>query len=371
MLWRSGRVSKITLIGLALIGLVGFAVAERSRVVERQPYYRQKVEASRKAQFAQKAIRDARGLYGMPIDVVNDPNQTGLVGHEFTITTTDRGSLTAKLTSLDPNFAGVVVELLKKAGAKKGDVIAVALTGSLPALNIAVISAAEVLGLEPVVITSVGASMWGANDPAFSWLDMEAVLADKGVLRTVSSAASLGGGDDKGRGLSPEGRRLLEESIERNGVLPILEESLDKSVGKRIEIYDELADGRRIAAFVNVGGGLASLGSSQNAKLIPAGLSKNLGMKNFPRKGVLILMSERGIPIIHLLDVLSLAEEYGLSVSPVPLPEPGEGLVFEREKYNVITSLIVLIVYALIVIVFVRIDVGHYLFRKKRLSSGA
>jgi poly-gamma-glutamate system protein len=198
---------------------------------------------------------------------------------------------------------------------------------------------------------------------------MEKVLAEKGVLRTVSSAASLGGGDDKGRGLSPEGRELLEDSVERNNVPLISEETLGESIRRRMEIYDDIAGGRRIGAYINVGGGLASLGSSQNGKLIPAGLSKNLGMKNFPRKGVTILMSERGIPVIHLLDVIDIAEQYGFRVAPVPLPQPGEGLVFEREKYNVVTSLLVLIAYAVIIAVFVRLDIRHYLFRRRGIAA--
>jgi poly-gamma-glutamate system protein len=198
---------------------------------------------------------------------------------------------------------------------------------------------------------------------------MESVLAERGVLRTVSSAASLGGGDDRGRGLSPEGRALLEASIERNGVDYINEETLEKSIRRRMEIYDRIAGDSDIEAFINVGGGLASLGSSQNAKLISPGLSKNLGMKNFPRKGVTILMSERGIPVIHLLDVVEIAEKYGLQVSPVPLPEPGQGLVFQREKYNVVVSLVVLIAYVIIIAVFIRLDVRHYLFRRRSINS--
>ena len=67
------------------------------------------------------------------------------------------------------------------------------------------LAAAEEMKLKPIVVTSVGASMWGANDPIFTWLDMEKLLNEKGLLHTRSLAASVGGSNDRGRGLSPRG----------------------------------------------------------------------------------------------------------------------------------------------------------------------
>ena len=71
--------------------------------------------------------------------------------------------------------------------------MAVSFSGSFPALNIAVLSAARVLDLHPVIISSVGSSMYGANQPEMTWLDMERILADKGLFPYRSNAASLGG----------------------------------------------------------------------------------------------------------------------------------------------------------------------------------
>jgi hypothetical protein len=97
-------------------------------------------------------------------------------------------------------------------------VIAVNVTGSMPALNIAVLSAAKVLGLDVVLISSVGASMFGATDPYFTWLDIETLLNEKDILSYKSIATSLGGGRDLGRGLSKAGRDLIIEATERNNV---------------------------------------------------------------------------------------------------------------------------------------------------------
>ncbi len=56
---------------------------------------------------------------GVFIDVINDPNQTALIGQEYTLVTTDRGYIEAKLSTTNPNFAAVIVQLLKDAGSEK------------------------------------------------------------------------------------------------------------------------------------------------------------------------------------------------------------------------------------------------------------
>src|SRR5207237_4863091 len=135
-------------------------------------------------------------------------------------------------------------------------------TGSLPGRNIAVLSACRAIGAEPIVITSAGSSMFGATDPELTWLDMERVLAGKGLWPYRSVAASLGGGGDVGRGLSPAGRQMLRQAIERNGVRFLDPPSLLEGVKQRVAIYDSVAAARHkpIRLYVNVGGGLASLG---------------------------------------------------------------------------------------------------------------
>lgn len=189
-----------------------------------------------------------------------------------------------------------------------------------PGLNICVISALQTLKLNPIIITSVGSSNWGANDPDFTWLDMERILVDAGIFKFKSIAASIGGGLDRGRGLSPEGRDLIYSAITRNNILFINEEYLDKSIEKRMDIYRDHSDNKPIEAFINVGGGIASLGSVENSQFIPSGLIESLPMKNYPSAGVLIKMADKKIPVIHLLNVTQLAEKYGLPVSPKPIP---------------------------------------------------
>lgn len=84
-----------------------------------------------------------------------------LLGVEYTPITTTLGAEEAKRLAQNPNFAAVAVELLAKSGVEPGDKVAVNLSASFPALNVAVLAAVDALKAEPVIVSSVGASTWG------------------------------------------------------------------------------------------------------------------------------------------------------------------------------------------------------------------
>ncbi len=345
--------SNIVLSLLSLLALMAFIAVENGKIDVEQEWYKEKLEAAELSQLAAGYLKNHHLEKGVFIDVINDPNQTALIGQEYTMVTTDRGYIDAKLSSTNPNFAAIMVQLLKDAGLEERDNVAVAFTGSFPGLNISVIAALETLKLNPIIITSVGASNYGANDPYFTWLDMENVLYKSNVFHNRSVAASIGGGHDVGRGLSPEGRDLIVEAIHRNDVDFINENHLENSISQRLDIYEQQSNGQPIKAFINVGGGIASLGNTINGKLIPPGLTEYLPMRNFPVKGVIIQMGQKGIPIIHLLNIKKLLTDYGLPYSPVPLPEPGDGGIFTKEKYSLmVTSIATLVLVIVIMLVY-------------------
>jgi len=322
------------LVLLAVLGLGLHFLSETTRRYKPQPFLKDKMAAATQAVRCFEAIRLARVGSPETTDKENDPTGSGLVGHEFTLITTDRGVLDAKLTSVNPNFAAVFVQYFHTLGLKPGDAVAIGLTGSLPAWNISVLCAAEVLQLKPIVVTSLGASMWGANDPAFTWLDMEHLLNREGLIHCRSVAASLGGSNDRGRGLSPKGRSLLREAIARNGVSLISEPTLEQSVSARVEAIEKAADGAPIRAYVNIGGGAASIGNAQSSRLIPPGISRKLKPYNWTRRGVLHYFARRGLPVIHLLRVESIARAHGLPITPETVPPVGEGNIFYKEAYD-------------------------------------
>lgn len=345
--------SNIVLIILSSLSLLAFIAVENSKVDVKQEWYKEKLEAAELSLQAANHLKNFRLEKSIFIDDVNDPNQTALIGQEYTMVTTDRGYIDAKLSTTNPNFAAVIVQLLKDAGIEANDNVAVAMSGSFPGLNISVYAALETLKLNPIAITSVGASNFGANDPYFTWLDMEDVLYTSNIFHNRSVAASIGGGADIGRGLSPEGRKLIEKAIERNDVEFIHEKHLENSIARRMEIYKEHSKGNPIKAYINVGGGIASLGNTINGKLIPPGLTEYLPMRNFPVRGVIIEMGMQEIPIIHLLNISQILTEYGLPTSPVPLPEPGVGEIFVQKKYSVVvTAIATLILIVVILLVY-------------------
>jgi len=282
-------------------------------------------------------IKQERLQKGMAIDRQNDPNATGIIGMDYTDLTTTLGSLSAKRTSTNPNFAGIVVEMLFKAGVKMEDVVTISFSGSFPALNIAVLSALYTLRLKPVIISSVGASMYGANYPQLTWLDMELILKKNGIFPYISEAASLGGIIETKGGLDGKGIGIGLEAIRRNGVSYLDEKgkkTLKDDIERRLAIYDKALGGRKPAVFINIGGTLTSLGNCPEAYSLSTGFLRKVPLSDHPQRGIIFRLSEQGIPVIHLLNIEKIARQYGLPVDPVPVPPVPSGAIMKPQRYS-------------------------------------
>ncbi|HIF28189.1 MAG TPA: poly-gamma-glutamate system protein, partial [Candidatus Marinimicrobia bacterium] len=266
---------------MAFVSIVAFTLAFFSREVIISTTYDMKVNAATQMEKAMVMLKNIRMEKGVFVDIENDPNETGLVGAQFSLITTDEGDLDAKLTTLDPNFSAAMVELLTRAGLTSGDTIAVMLTGSMPGANIAVLIACDALGIHPIVITSIGASQWGANDPDMTWLDMEKLLFDEGLISIRSIAASIGGRNDQGRLLSPKGRELIRNNISEHGLPLITGDGLKDNIQKRMDHFGY----RNYKSVVNVGGGVASLGTSFNLRLLSPGVVYRKDIEAISRSG--------------------------------------------------------------------------------------
>ena len=111
-----------------------------------------------------------------------------------------------------------------------------------------------------------------------------------------------------------------------------------------------IRDRDKYDAFINVGGGVASLGTSFNLKLLPPGIvkSENLNSINRPGgiEGVLAKFSKESVPILHILNIRPLIELYKMPFAPIPVPAIGIGSLYAEEKYNLIVTTICLIVAA-------------------------
>lgn len=280
------------------------------------------------AAAAYPVIRAERERRGLAIDRASDPNLTGVIGVEWSPISTTLGSLRAKRTATNPNMAALLVRWLQGVGAGRGSVVAIGVSGSFPGLAIAAVAAAQALGAVPLVAASVASSSWGANDPAFTWLDMEGALVAAGLFPR-SIGASPGGEDDVAAGIEDGARALLAAAIERSGVTRLTGGTLSESVTERVAAYDRAAGGRPLAAFVNVGGAAVNLGGCLGLLGLAPGAHRGLPRCN-GEPGVMWQMAERGVPVIHLLHVEGIAASGGMPVDPVPLPRPGRGAPFGR-----------------------------------------
>ena len=338
-----------TLVILSAIALVSFVVSINSTTIDISPSYDMKIKAANLMKESMVELKNVRMEAGVFIDDENDPNETGLVGSPFSLITTDEGDLDAKLTTLDPNFSAGMVELMLQMNLQKGDTVAILLTGSMPGANIAVLTAANAMGLIPMVITSVGASQWGANHADFTWLDMESILFNKGLINSRSVAASLGGRNDMGRLLSPAGREIIISNIENYNIPLIRKNRLAENIDERMKLFESFNKITNYSAMINVGGGVASLGTSFNSKLLPAGIINrsdvvNISIRDGGIEGVLAKFAKKNVPVLHVLNIKSLTEQLGMPFAPIPIPEVGSGVLYAEEKYNILIATVCLFI---------------------------
>jgi len=281
-----------------------------------------RVEAASLMARSLASIKALRLEKGLPIDRALDPNETGIIGEEFTPLTTSLGDVVAKRTAANPAFAGVVAGYYQRAGLGPGDVVAIGGSGSFPAFVLASLCAARALELRPVLIYSVGSSMYGANIPGFTFVDMLARLRADGLLPYTIAAVAPGGERDTGRGVlfDEEGTTLVDEA--RRSGLPMVEGiTLADRIGRRLQLFDAAASGRPIRCFVNVGGATANYGDTEASLLVPNGLVLTPpSLPKSPSRGLLFEFAARGVPVVHLLYVKGLARDNGLPFDPVPFP---------------------------------------------------
>lgn len=370
--YRSQKISSTSLLSLAVMSVaVVIAVQQvpsRWGVLERlvgstwriPDLEDRMLRASKQADNAFRAIHDKRTELGHRMLAIHDPANTGMVGASMSLVTSLPGHLDAKLTSVNPNFAAVAVRLLVDAGVRPGDRIAIGCTGSFPALNIAVYSAAEAMDLRPVIVSSAASSQFGANEPDLMWPDMEKMLFDQGIFHHRSEMVSRGGFQDRAAGMSDQTRELLEASIRRSD-FPLMDStSDDDAIRRRMMVYSQAVQDETFAAYVNVGGGDASIGGTLGNDVLGEGVIRPLS-KLDPRRllgldrtsirtrkaGVATVEDPTGesasavatdcvatrflasgVPVINMINVVKLAKQYGL---PVQSPEkilPGEGGVY-------------------------------------------
>lgn len=352
---RHGRVSRWLLLVLAVVCIGAYAVQAHSARYRRARFYEQKLEAARLAKRAFGVVAGFQGELGIPIDTVNDPNASGLVGLQYSQLTYGRSDLSDALATTNPNFSAAIYELLYRAGARRGDTVGVSWDGTYPALNIQVLAVLATMEVPAVIITSQSSGMWGANYPGMTWLDIERVLRGAGLWDYRSRFCTLGGEGDDGRGLSPEGRAELAAAAESVGVECFVPDFLAQAVERRLAAF------RGCRAIVSVGRVSADIGDPFGQ--VPSRLLLRQTAR-IPETGVIAAALAKRVPVVFLGNPSRVAQDYGLPVVPVPMQEIGKGRLFFVRRYSVGLAVGLLLAVVLLLFVVVRYDVESHLMRR-------
>lgn len=367
--WRPTQIPRVILLVSLILAIASISSVELITVQKKRPYYSRKIQAALAMKNGMETIKDYRLKQIGPIDSEFDPADSGIIGLPESPISSKIGQLAAKQHTINPNWAAVMVEMYKDAGLKKGETVAMGFSGSFPALNLAAFVAAEVLNLNVVAITSVAASTWGANIPNFTWLDMERILYKEGIIKNKSIAASLGGLEDIALGTSKKKRAILTAAIERNGLKPLEFETSIEHIEERMALYLEFAGESRIAAYVNVGGSLGSIGTKTVKTLFQPGLTVNPPEDVLSVDGVITRFAREGVPVINLVYIEKLLKKYNLPESPQTLPRVGEGHIYSKVGYNLYLTAANFLILIVVLYAFLRLDIGYRIFGASRTTQ--
>lgn len=344
--WVKGKIHRKIIIISALIAVSSLLIIFFSSSKTEHPAFKDQLKAAEKMKAAEKIIYQAKVDKGYQIDTALDPNKTALIGREYSAITTTLGDLKAKRTSTNPDFAALIIRYFDQLNLKKGDKIAVGASGSFPGLILAVLSAAETINLDVELIYSIGASMYGANIPDFTFIEMLNQLRKNNILKTKITAISFGGDNDRADNLFFINNKDVFFKIAQKSEIPLIyKDDLSQSISQRIEIYNKNSGNKKIKTFINIGGASANFGNTassvkfQNGLSIPAKLNTK-----YTENGLISYFLSKNVPIIHLLNIENLARKNGIQVDPVPLPKAGKADVYYIVNHNKFLILLLLII---------------------------
>ncbi len=280
----------------------------------------------------------------------NNNLKTGMIGAEYTAITTTIGNLDSKITSLDPNFAAIYIKMFSELSLDKGDEVVINISGSFPMLDISCIMAAEEYGLKPFLMASVGASSFGATNPAFTIFDMLQYLYQQELISTKINVVSLGGSNDIGENFGEfndyNDRNLIIDRINKSGISFLYEKDFDTNIEKRLQLIKETH--KNVKLFINIGGNSVGIGINENAfyksnGIIYANKYKNINSSK-SGEGLIGKFLKSGVNAIQMLNLKNIASNYGLEYGFNKLPEVGQGDPYYEKSYNLTYPIIAVVV---------------------------
>ncbi|MCK8061074.1 MULTISPECIES: poly-gamma-glutamate system protein [unclassified Fusibacter] len=320
---------------ILLAALFTFVLAISTSKIGEYPYYDEKLRAS------ERTLSIFMNIAGKEREYLHTHD---LIGKDYSGITTTLGSIKSKKTSINPNFSAVIMDMLLACGLKRGDEVAINLSGSFPALNFAAIVAVEELGCIPVIISSIGSSTYGANDPKQTYQDMEHQVYEAGLISVRSILVSPGGDGDIGLNMDPEILLNIEERLARYGYTIYNEPNINTNLDKRMNLMKDAK------VLINVGGNLVSQFHSDIGYTWDYGLILPTQKLNYREDGLIGRFLGLDKPVIQMLNVVDIAVKYQLPIEPDIIAKPGEGDVFVGRIYYGVSVCAGILLFLMVVI---------------------
>ena len=390
-----------TLLFIALINVLLVVISYNSSNSIKTLAHQLKIDATDKVLESYKALNaHSNFAYKDDEDLVSklsDFYDSGLIGIRTSPITTKeevgaQNMRNSKIACTHPNFsAGIVEELYTLfEGNVENKNVAIGMTGSFPGANIAVLAACESMGINTVIISSVGSSSWGANRENMSWPEIEDYLYDKNIFDSKSIAYSFGGENDLGDNLENEGKDKIGKIIFNSEVPLINANSLEKSVDERMKYFCEGLgntwdenlnkcnyENKRYDAYINIGGGVASIGqgarsnepgivgpidysfSNQLTVQIPEEDYNNSVAQKF-------LLDE--VPLYNIRKINEIASDWNIYPPEASLADQvKKGTLFNI--YDQFNSIVIIISFILSFLIITVIGIYSHLQIKKRMQT--
>lgn len=270
----------------------------------------QELALMQRIRAAQEMLYDWRMSGGSELDPLDDPYKTGFIGLEWSELSTTVGLLSAKRTACDPRWAVIVRRWMESLQIKDGDSVAVFSSSSFPGMAFNVIAALESMKVNPILVVSLGSSVWGANETLFPWPAIETKLRSMGCIKSKSLFYTLGGNRENGGGLSDEARSILTKAADSAAVPLVHKDSLEEVIQWKMDLLKEY----HVKALISIGGSAANLGHDQAIFRLAPGLH----LSGDGGDGVIGRALKAGYPVAHLLNIKGLSARYGVPFDAAP-----------------------------------------------------
>lgn len=282
--------------------------------VQRTPLTAEESRLYRKVASAQAFLWGTMMREGIlsDADAAADPDKSGFIGVEWSMTTTTLGSLEAKRCATDPLWAVRVLRWFDELGLRKGDRIAILASSSFPGLLYSVLAAAEERELRVGLAVSLGSSTWGANRPEAPWPVLAGILRRGGFLGVRPVLYTLGGEGENGVGMPEEARAVLAGAARSDGVELFQNAKLEEAIERKMRLILGDASDSPVRLAINVGGAEGNMGTDPVVLSLAPGM---IAPKDGPRagNGAIGLALRAGCPVLHLLNLHVLADAEGIA----------------------------------------------------------